>query len=143
MSMVDIERLFDTRGMEGERGESPYAFVANKFMHVDSTREVVKEGQKIKEHYLDVEARTELNSPIPFASGQTYQVFLARRFKKHIPPWIQPDQDLFEIFFDRVQVAMINKDRKGRTEAKDILSAYFGGQRFGATENLGEQLLKK
>ena len=142
--MPDIERLFDTHGLEGKAAGSPYEFVADKFMHVDREVEItLPDGKKVKQRVLDVEARTELNSPIPFASSQTYQVYLARKFNKAMPKWVQPNQDLLDIFHSRVMIAMINKDRKGRTETQAILSAYFGGQRLQSDLNTASEILKK
>ena len=149
MSMADIERVFDEHGLEGKSGSSPYEFVTNKFMHTDTVIEkTLDSGQKVKERFLDIDARTELNSPISFASAQTYQIYLARRFNKSVPRWLEEtkngrERDLFDIFFDTTRVAMINKDRGGRKEAKEILSAYFGGERFRQPEDVAANLLKK
>ena len=141
--MPDIERLFDTHGANASSGGSPYEFVANKFMHIDTEIEVEENGKKIKKRILDVDARTELNSPVAFASSETLGVYISRAFKFNKPKWVQEDQDLLDLYLARVKIAMINKDRKGRIEAKEILSAYFGGQRFNSPENLAEQVLKK
>jgi len=146
MSFADIERLFDFKGMEGKEGRSPHEFIAREFLYPWKEVERVDPNTKlkVKDYEIDVDARTEINSPAAFAASESYFTYLHRRVKKRIPKWIRPDQTTAEIYMERFKINMISKERRGRQEAKEILSAYFGSTKaFSSSEAVAKDILQK